>query len=571
MRHLKFKYKITLIYLATGIIWILFSDAVVDNLQINQALLTFIQSIKGIFYVSATALLLYILVDRNSKAEDSIKEKLKESTEKYKSLYDQSPLAYQSLDVDGCFIDINPAWSKTLDYEREEVIGEWFGNFLHPDFTEHFKKNFPVFKKQGYISEVQFQMKKKDGNYIFVSYEGCAEYNPDGSFKQTYCTFKDITTEYLAQQKLKINEKKFKALFYNNRSIMWMLDAETGEIINANQAAIDFYGYSQEELLNMTIFDINTMDNSKLSELFDLVVNNTQNYFQVQHKLKNGKICDVEVYCSNVEIQGKVYIYSIVHDITEKLRTEKELVVARERAERSDNLKSAFLANMSHEIRTPLNGILGFAGLIAEEELPYNTIKKYTQIINSSGHRLLELINNLLDISRIESGNMPVRVSVCSPKNLIDEVTNLFQANAKDKNTTINKVLLSEYEHLRIETDELIINQTLTNLLSNAIKFTHNGKIEIGFIPRENSIEFFVKDNGTGIPHEKQKDLFKRFYQVDLEFAKSQEGSGLGLALCKSLIDLLKGEIWVISKPEVGSDFRFRIPTKVAKTLAKTT
>ena len=568
---MKFKHVITLLYLAIGISWIIFSDTILNSLNLNQTLFTFIQSIKGIVFVSSTALLLYFVVDRNSKKEKNITDGLKTSIEKYKSLYEQAPIAFQSLDGNGCFVDINPAWCKVLGYDRNEVIGEWFGNFLHPDFIEHFKKNFPVLKKQGYLSGVQFQMKQKNGNYIFVSYEARAGYNPDGDFRQTYCTFKDITTEYLAQQKLKINEKKFKALFYNNRSIMWTLDAQSGKIINANQAAIDFYGYSQEELLNMTIFDINTMDNSKLSELFDLVVNNTQNYFQVQHKLKNGKICDVEVYCSNVEIQGKVYIYSIVHDITEKLRTEKELVVARERAERSDNLKSAFLANMSHEIRTPLNGILGFAGLIAEEELPYNTIKKYTQIINSSGHRLLELINNLLDISRIESGNMPVRVSVCSPKNLIDEVTNLFQANANDKNTTINKVLLSEYEHLRIETDELIINQTLTNLLSNAIKFTHNGKIEIGFIPRENSIEFFVKDNGTGIPHDKQKDLFKRFYQVDLEFAKSQEGSGLGLALCKSLIDLLKGEIWVISKPEVGSDFRFRIPTKVAKTLAKTT
>ena len=138
---------------------------------------------------------------------------LKESEEKYRALYDNAPLSYQSLNENGCFIDINPKWLRTLGFEREEVIGKWFGDFLHPDSKPHFEKNFPVFKKHGYVHDVEFKIKHKDGHYLDISFEGCIGYTPEGKFKQTYCVFQDITERKQAEDALRIERDNLKNIF----------------------------------------------------------------------------------------------------------------------------------------------------------------------------------------------------------------------------------------------------------------------------------------------------------------------------------------------------------------------
>ena len=542
MKLRRFEYQITAIYLIIGILWILFSDSILNNLVSNETTLTFFQSIKGIFYVVTTALLLFILVRNYTKQEKLSEEELKISNAKYKSLYEQAPLAYQSLNNEGIFIDINPQWCNTLGYQREEVIGQWFGNFLHPDYVEHFKSSFPKFKERGYINDVQFQMKKKDGSFIYVSYEGCIGYNPDGSVKQTYCTFKDITTEYLAKERLIEDKKRFKALFYDHTSNMLILDSK-GNILNVNHAALKFYGYPLEKMKEMNISAINTLPKEEIDRQIDNIINNKKNYFTFKHRLATGEIRDVEVYSCQIKIQGDIHIYSIINDITQQLKNEKELIAAKEKAERSDRLKSAFLTNMSHEIRTPLNGVLGFANLLSEEEFPTEMVQQYAEIISSSGQRLLDLINKLLDISRIESGNMPVNITGFSPANIIDEIIDLYQFKAKENELTIKREIDENLENFKINSDPLLTNQIITNLIGNAIKFCRNGTIRIGFNVKDEHVEFYVIDNGPGISKEEQEHLFKRFYQVN-QTLPSKEGTGLGLALSKLLTELLNGQIW---------------------------
>ncbi len=563
MKTIKFEYKITAIYLTVGILWIIFSDSFLKNMVTNENLLTFFQSVKGIFYVTTTSILLFFLIRKNTQTQSIVEEQLVESKEKYKSLYEQAPLAYQSLNTDGNFIDINPQWCTTLGYNREEVIGKWFGDFLHPDYVEHFRINFPKFKKNGSVSGVQFQMKRKDGSFIFVSYEGCIGYNTDGSMKQTYCTFKDITTEYIANQKLIENEERFKTLFYDNISNMLIIDSESGQILFANNAAIKFYGYSINEIKELKISDINTLSVEEINFEMQNAVNNRQNYFKFKHQLSNGEIRDVEVYSSKIKLQGKILLYSIINDITKQLQLENDLIEAKENAERSDRLKSTFLANMSHEIRTPLNGVLGFASLLSEEELPQVTVKRYSDIINKSGQRLLDLINNLLDISKIESGNMPVKITDFKPFDVVQEVANLFSIKAKEKNLEIQLDISSELENLIIKSDLLFFNQILSNIVGNAIKFCENGAIQISYRVLSNNIEFCVSDNGPGISQDKQGELFERFYQVNQSLSRKHEGSGLGLALCKLLVNLLHGRIWLNSKLGEGSSFYFTIPTTI--------
>jgi len=156
--------------------------------------------------------------------------KLAESEAKYKAMYNNAPLAFQSLNSTGHILEVNPQWLKILAYTREEVIDKWFGDFLHPDYVQHFRENFPRFKKQGYISDVQFRMVKKGGDYIYVSFEGCIGYTPEGKFKQTYCTFKDITREKEAEVLLKESEAHYKQLVETASDAIYLIN-EDGVII----------------------------------------------------------------------------------------------------------------------------------------------------------------------------------------------------------------------------------------------------------------------------------------------------------------------------------------------------
>lgn len=179
---------------------------------------------------------------------------LKESEEKYRALYENAPLAYQSLDVAGNIRDVNPQWLKTLGYERDEVIGRLFSEFLLPDWGSHFERNFPAFKARGYVHDVQFRMQHKDGHYIDVSFEGCIGYNPDGSIKQTYCVFQDITLRKQAEEALRESERQFRTLFETMAHGVVIHD-EDGKILEANKAAERILGMKHDQLLGLTSLD----------------------------------------------------------------------------------------------------------------------------------------------------------------------------------------------------------------------------------------------------------------------------------------------------------------------------
>lgn len=247
-------------------------------------------------------------------------------------------------------------------------------------------------------------------------------------------------------------------------------------------------------------------------------------------------------------------------DISIEKELEKKLLSETENAKKSDKLKSIFLANVGHEIRTPLNGILGFSNLMIDGENDPGLIKVYAEIINKNGIRLLQLINNILDISQIDSGNLPVKVKAFSPVRIIDNVVELFSVKATANNVRILKRYDEESVHNKLYSDPDKITQVLMNLLSNAIKFTKNGDVEIGYHMKDDLIIFMVKDTGIGIPEEAKEFLFDRFYQAENSLSGSDEGTGLGLAISKSIIELLDGSIWYKSELNKGSEFWFSVP-----------
>jgi CheY-like chemotaxis protein/nitrogen-specific signal transduction histidine kinase len=242
----------------------------------------------------------------------------------------------------------------------------------------------------------------------------------------------------------------------------------------------------------------------------------------------------------------------------------KELVKAKEHSEESDRLKSAFLANMSHEIRTPMNGILGFAELLKLPNLSVEDQSKYLNIIELSGKRMLNIVNDIVDISKIESGVMEVDMSSTNVNTQLEDLHAFFKPEADKKGLQFSfKSALSSIESC-ISTDKEKLYGILTNLIKNAIKFSDTGSIEYGYEIRNNDnqlyLEFFVKDSGHGIPLNRQEAIFGRFIQADISNKSAYQGAGLGLSISKAYVEMLGGKIWLQSEPEIGTTFYFTIP-----------
>jgi PAS domain S-box-containing protein len=266
------------------------------------------------------------------------------------------------------------------------------------------------------------------------------------------------------------------------------------------------------------------------------------------------------------DANGKKYLVGVINDITENRKKENDLIISEKHAQESDRLKSAFLANMSHEIRTPMNGILGFSALLKEPDLSGEEQQNYINIIEKSGIRMLNIINDIIDISKIESGLMEVNGTSTNINDQMDYVYTFFKPETEKK-----KLQLVLKKHLPlaeaiITNDREKIYAILINLVKNAIKYTNDGVIEIGCDKKGDILEFYVKDTGIGIPANRQVAVFERFIQADIADIHAFQGAGLGLSIAKAYTELLGGHIWMESEEGKGSIFFFSIPhTPISK------
>jgi len=373
----------------------------------------------------------------------------------------------------------------------------------------------------------------------------------------------DITDRKHAEDALKGSEERYRALYTNNPLMIFTLDTE-GIILSVNETGIAQLEYSREELLgNSVLLLFDDKDKHKVIELKEKCLRNPDEIvsWELRKISKNGKLIYVNENARVIQANdGSKFILIMCEDITERKDAELALIKSKEKAEESDRLKSAFLANLSHEIRTPMNGILGFAGLLKNSELGGDKQQEYINIIEKSGARMLNIITDIVDISKIDAGQITCSMS---PVNIIDTLENIhsffiLEAEQKGLALSLKRSLLLKEVIIRTDKEKYIA--IVNNLVNNAIKYTIKGTIEFGCVKKDNFLEFFIKDTGIGIPKDRQGVIFERFIQADIEDKMARQGTGLGLAISKHYVELLGGEIWVLSEEGEGSSFHFTLP-----------
>jgi len=327
-----------------------------------------------------------------------------------------------------------------------------------------------------------------------------------------------------------------------------------------NPSAKEIFEVSSHEIIGQAFANFLTNNNKEIFANRNREIENNTLEISIitrNKKCKTLLITETIYNLSHQGIDGKILIF---RDITERKDKEKELEIAKSRAEESDRLKSAFLANMSHEIRTPMNGILGFAGLLKAPNLSGTDQQKFIGIIEKSGARMLNIINDIIDISKIEAGLMKLELQESNVNEKIEYIYTFFKPEVEAKGMKLSFSTPLADKDVTITTDNEKLYAILTNLVKNAIKYTNKGSIEFGYIKKHNFLEFYVKDTGIGIPKDRLEAIFERFVQADIADKMALQGAGLGLSITKAYIEMLGGKIWVESEEGIGSVFYFTLP-----------
>ncbi len=368
-----------------------------------------------------------------------------------------------------------------------------------------------------------------------------------------------------AKKKVEESERKLKEAQQIAHLGHWELDLVNNKLQWSDEIYRIFnlkpqeFGATYEAFLE----NIHTDDRDKVNEAYTGSLKSKMPY-EIEHRLllKTGELKYVLEKCNTeFDKQGNpICSMGTVLDITPLKKTEHELIRAKEKAEESERLKSAFLANMSHEIRTPLNSVLGFSNLLKKQDLSKERKEEIIKHINDGCNRLLVIISDVIDVSKIDANQLSIIYNECNLNVLISNLQKQFSISNINRNITVRAKILLNDKDCNIKTDETRLNQILSNLLENALKFTKEGVIEFGYQIKANMIHFYVKDTGIGIQPEHQGIIFERFRQVDDNYSGAFAGTGLGLSIVKGLIDLFKGEIWVESEINKGTTFYFAIP-----------
>ncbi len=418
-------------------------------------------------------------------------------------------------------------------------------------------------KKNKRVINHEMELRSTDGRPIHALINATGIFDKNNEMIQVRGYIFDITERKRAENELR---KLSRVVEQSPASVI--ITNPAGEIEYVNEQFCRITGYTKNETIgkNPRILKSGNHNMEFYKELWNTILSGNDWFGEILNKKKNGDFYWESAHISSLrDSNGKLtHFVAIKEDITDQKKLYDDLVLAKNKAEQSDRLKSAFLANMSHEIRTPMNGILGFAELLKEPKLSGKEQLEYIRVIEQSGNRMLNIINDIINISKIEAGTVEVVLAETNINEQLRYVHIFFKPEIEQKGLQYHFNKSLPEKDAIIQTDSEKIYSILTNLVKNSIKFTTQGSIEIGCMKKNNFLEFFVKDTGVGIPSSQKDFIFERFRQGSESLNRNYEGAGLGLTISKAFAEMLGGKIWFDSEPGKGTSFYFNIPCSAA-------
>ncbi|MBI9069799.1 MAG: response regulator [Salinivirgaceae bacterium] len=499
----------------------------------------------------------------NLKEEKEInaiaREKLKTNEERYRLVFDNSPDGLFIINMKGITIEANLAVSEILGLRNEDIIGK---NFLKLGLLpeNQIQKAIKIMGKKVF-SKIQNHdeliIKRRDGSEVYLELN--VHFFDYLGEKHMLAIARDISNRKQSEEELKQSYIFSSSLLKTIPFGMDIVD-ESGTVLFQSDNFKELIG---ENGIGKKCWELYKDDQIQCSDcpLYKGIKIGETDIYE-SHDILGGRV--FEIIHTGMIYEGKKAMLEIFQDISQRKENEKELVLAKEKAEQSDKLKTAFLSNMSHEIRTPLNAILGFSQLLTKSNLNNNEKKTFSEYIRLNGESLAKIIDDIIDISKLQSKQLAINKTDFNLNTLFNELNNYYNDLLIQKSKTQISLELelpsSIDNNFFINSDEQRLMQIFNNLLTNAVKYTDKGKIIFGCKIVENNLLFFVKDTGFGIHEKNISKIFERFVQYSEQYVSKQEGTGLGLSICKNLVDLLGGELKVESELNKGSHFYFQIP-----------
>ncbi|GAF01762.1 virulence sensor protein BvgS precursor [Saccharicrinis fermentans DSM 9555 = JCM 21142] len=466
--------------------------------------------------------------------------KVRQSENLFKSIFLNAGLGIATVSLDEKPMSVNPELEKILGYSVKELSEMTFTMFTHPDDRHKDMEQYGLLLR-GKISSYRLEKRylHKDGRIIWGQLTVSSVCDAKGEMMYAVALVKDITKRKegvlaLTDEFKLLNEEEnmYKQMLQFSLIPIIIHDTEMN-IIDANEKALEELGYTKDELLSIKIYHLYSSDESDYSnDVLHSIENDQEETIETIFKRKNNTTFYAEVRPCKFIINNRLLIHVYIQNINERKEYETKLIEAKKKAEIANVYKNQFLANMSHEIRTPMNGVVGFADLLDDDEINALTRKRYIDIIKTSSNQLLNLINDIIDVSKIEANELSLEFKECRLNDILKSLETSFNEIKKHKNKdhiVLKCTIPKGYSRMLIKTDPMRVQQVLSNLIGNALKYTEEGTVEFGyFLLPKNEIQFFVKDTGMGIPPEKLDIIFDRFEQLGTGRHIPNEGTGLG-------------------------------------------
>ncbi len=502
-----------------------------------------------------------IALDKNR-----VSEALRASEQRFRSFVENLNDVLFALTPEGCFDYVSPQWSIVFGHEQSETIGHPFSLFIHPDDVPgcflFMERAFTTGEKQ---SGIEYRVRCKDGTYLWYTANASPVTDPLNGALILIGIGRDISARIQMEETLRSSEELYHTLVETSQDLIWRCDTD-GRFTYLNLSWAQVLGYEIHDMLGKEFSDFQTPESAARSrmEFARLMRGESVEQHETTHIGKSGKeICLVfnglYLFDEREEIIGAS---GTAHDITHRKLMEEELRTAKAEAEAASSAKSQFLSNMSHEIRTPLNAIIGFSALVLKTGLPTRQ-HDYLGKIHSAGELLLNIVNNILDYSKIEAQHLRLEQVLFRPVVIIANATGMVQQNAVEKGLRLLVDTSPEIEPLLVGDPHRLV-QIIVNLLGNAVKFTHKGEVELktSVLKQEagrQQLKFSVRDTGIGLSDNQINTLFQPFTQADESTTRRFGGTGLGLSISKQLVELMGGEIFCESSFGQGSTFSFTV------------